>query len=73
MKNEQHGRVGPGSTEYMKPFGSDVHHKMHFFGRTSSKMSDTPPPGYYNPKKEVTKPRIPSASIKMYPQYPVYC
>lgn len=25
--------VGPGSTEYMKPFGSDIKHKMHFGGR----------------------------------------
>lgn len=26
-------KVGPGSTEYLKPFGSNVNHKMHFGGR----------------------------------------
>lgn len=26
--------MGPGSTEYLKPFGSDVKHKMHFGGRS---------------------------------------
>ena len=29
----EQSNVGPGSTEYMKPFGSDVKHKMHFMGR----------------------------------------
>tara|TARA_B110000305_G_C18758516_1_gene324262 strand:- start:54 stop:293 length:240 start_codon:yes stop_codon:yes gene_type:complete len=48
-KVEVNDRVGPGSTEYLKPFGSDVHHRMHFGSRSTSKLSETPPPGYYNP------------------------
>ena len=50
--------MGPGSTEYVKPFGSDVHHKMHFMGRSPTKVSDVPPPGYYNPSTQITKPRV---------------
>ena len=29
----ERANVGPGSTEYLKPFGSDVKHRMHFGAR----------------------------------------
>jgi len=31
----EQANIGPGSTEYLKPFGSEVKHKMHFGSRPS--------------------------------------
>jgi len=37
--------MGPGATEYQKPFGAEVHHKMHFGNPYISKFDNNPPPG----------------------------
>ena len=71
-KKEINTSVGPGSTEYAKPFGSNITHKMHFFGRKETKVSDVPPPGYYNPSSSITKPRTTAATIRLPKQYAIY-
>ena len=67
--------MGPGATEYMKPFGADVHHKMHFGGKYIFKPDSNPPVGLYNADKalDTTKPKIRSAIIKQPDLFPIYC
>ena len=62
---KDNANMGPGATEYSKPFGSDIHHKMHFGGKYKWKPSDTPPPGLYEADKaqDAIKPKAPSAKI----------
>ena len=55
--------MGPGATEYAKPFGSDIKHKMHFGGKYKFKANNNPPPGLYDPKPEATKPKAPGFSM----------
>ena len=43
--------VGPGSTDYLKPFGSDVPQKVNFGRRRSEKVSENPGPGSYDANK----------------------
>lgn len=33
QRQKEASHLGPGSTEYLKPFGSEVRHKMHSQGR----------------------------------------
>ena len=47
--------MGPGAHQPYKEFGSDVHHKMHFFGRDKWKPDSNPPPGTYDPRVTQTK------------------
>lgn len=42
---------GPGSTEFMKPFGSDVHNKTDFGEKYKFKPDSNPPPGLYDVDK----------------------
>ena len=57
--------MGPGATEYMKPFGSDCHHKMHFGGKYKYKSNYNPGPGTYKVEngKDFTLPK--SRGIKI--------
>ena len=66
--------LGPGATDYTKPFGSDVHHKMHFGGKYIFKPDSNPPVGLYEPDQALgqTKPKIKSAIIKQPPQFAIY-
>lgn len=55
---------GPGSTEVMKPFGSDVQQKVFFAGKPKKKAPErTPCPGDYEPKKDFIKPKITGVSF----------
>ena len=51
-KLDNNPNLGPGTTEYQKPFGSQVKHKMHIFGRKKERPNMVPPPGYYNPNPQ---------------------
>jgi len=42
-------KVGPGTTEYAKPFGSDVTMKVDMGRKYETKYNKNPPPGAYNP------------------------
>jgi len=37
--------MGPGATEYLKPFGEEVNHKMHFEGPYVFKADSNPGAG----------------------------
>ena len=47
--------MGPGAHQPYKEFGKDVHHKMHFFGRSKWKPDSNPPPGIYDPSTKLVK------------------
>ena len=49
QRQQETAHVGPGSTEFQKPFGSDVHHKMDFGNKYKFKPDSNPPPGMYDP------------------------
>lgn len=42
-------KVGPGTTDYSKPFGSDVTMKVDFGRKYDFKPNKNPPPGAYDP------------------------
>jgi hypothetical protein len=45
---KERSNLGPGSTEYMKPFASDVHNKTDFGAKYEFKPDNNPPPGLYD-------------------------
>merc|ERR1711937_395062 len=63
QRQNESSHMGPGATEYAKPFGSDVKNKMHFGGKYKTKINNNPPPGLYDPNPEVIKPRTPGFSM----------
>lgn len=46
-----------------KPFGSDIKNKVDFGSKYEFKLDSNPPPGFYQPNFDVTKPHAPSATI----------
>lgn len=47
----EQSKLGPGSTDYSKPFGSDVTRKVNFGRRTEEKASENPGPGTYDSQR----------------------
>ena len=64
---EVNSSVGPGTTEYMKPFGSNIKQKTFMVGKGKTsfakKKEITPGPGSFNPDPIILKPKVPSFRI----------
>lgn len=51
QKMMESSHMGPGSTDYQKPFASDVTRRVPFGKRHNQKSSNNPGPGTYEPGK----------------------
>ena len=54
QKIQEVAHIGPGSTEYQKPFGSDLN-KVDFGRKYKFKPDSNPPPGMYDPNDSFVK------------------
>ena len=61
---EQEGRVGPGTTEYLKPFGSGLKH-VGFGSKYQFKANRNPGPGQYRVEKSMGLTKSKSSTVLM--------